>query len=138
MSGRQVIGGRFEIADPERDLGYAARGLGTPDQARRCLSECLQLGGKTGSILPILHALPAVALLLADRGEAERAVELYALASRYPFVASSRWFEDVAGKHTAAAATGLPPDAVAAAQERGRTRDLWATVEELPAELGAD
>ena len=37
-------------------------------------------------------------LLLADQGENERGVELYALASRYPFVAKSRWFEDVVGQ----------------------------------------
>jgi hypothetical protein len=66
----------------------------------------------------------------------ERALDIYALASRYPFVAHSRWFEDVAGKHIAAAAATLPPDVVAAAQERGRARDLWATAEELLAELG--
>ena len=80
-------------------------------------------------------ALPATALLLADRGEAERAVELYALASRDPFVAHSRWFEDVAGVRIAAVAAALPPDVVAAAQERGRARDLWATARELLAEL---
>jgi hypothetical protein len=68
----------------------------------------------------------------------ERAVEVYALASRYSAVANSRWFEDIAGKHIAAAATILPPDVVAAAQERGRARDLWATMEELLAELEAD
>jgi hypothetical protein len=50
-------------------------------------------------------------------------------ASRYPYVANSRWFEDVASKHIAAAAT-LPPDAVSAAQERGRARDLWETAQE--------
>jgi hypothetical protein len=31
----------------------------------------------------------------------------------------------------------LPPNVVAAAQERGRQRDLWATAEELLAELEA-
>ncbi|MBN1933585.1 MAG: hypothetical protein JW934_02910, partial [Anaerolineae bacterium] len=70
-----------------------------------------------------------------DLGETERAVELYALASRYSVVANSRWFEDVAGKHIAAAAETLPPDVVAAAQERGRARDLWSTVEEVLEEL---
>ena len=64
-----------------------------------------------------------------------RAVELYALASRYPFVANSRWFEDVAGKHIAAVAATLPPEVVAAAQERGKARDLWATAEEMLKEL---
>jgi hypothetical protein len=84
-----------------------------------------------------------VACLLADRSgrstpDVERAVEVYALAARYPFVAHSRWFEDVAGKRiSAAAAEALPPDMVAAAQERGRERDLWAVAEELLGELEA-
>jgi hypothetical protein len=30
----------------------------------------------------------------------------------------------------------LPPDAVAAAQKRGRAQDRWATAEALPHELG--
>ena len=83
-----------------------------------------------------MFALPAMALVLADRGEIERAVELYALASRYPMVANSRWYEDVAGQHIAAVAATLPPDVVAAAQERGRARDLKATIAELLVELG--
>jgi hypothetical protein len=74
-------------------------------------------------------------LLLADRGQAERAVELYALASRYPIVANSRWFEDVAGRHLAAVAAALPAEVCQAAQARGWARDLWATARELLAEL---
>ena len=50
-------------------------------------------------------------------------------------MAHSVWFEDVYGKQIAAAAKGLPPEVVAAAQERGRARDLWATAEELLEEL---
>jgi hypothetical protein len=65
-----------------------------------------------------LLALPATALVLADAGEAERAVELYALGARYPFVANSRWFEDVVRKYIAAIAATLPPEVVATAQER--------------------
>jgi hypothetical protein len=83
----------------------------------------------------LFDALPAIALLLADRGQAERAVELYALASRYPQVSNAQWFEDVAGKEIAAVAATLKPDVVAAAQERGRARDLEATAGELLAEL---
>ena len=86
--------------------------------------------------MPFLYGLPAAALLLADQGQAEWAVELYAMASRYGFVANSRWFEDVAGRHIAAVAGTLPPDVVAAAQERGRVRDLEATTAELLVELG--
>jgi hypothetical protein len=84
---------------------------------------------------PLLWALPATALILASEGEVERAVELYALASRYPLVAKSRWFADVVGKQIAAAAATLPAERVAILQARGRTRDLEATVAELLAEL---
>ena len=95
---------------------------------------------EAGIFIPVIHALPGMALLLADAGkyarsEKERAIELYALASRFPFVANSRWFEDVAGKRIAAVAATLPPDVVAAAQERGRARELDATVAELLVEL---
>jgi hypothetical protein len=82
-----------------------------------------------------MYALAAVALLPADQGKVRRAAELYALASCHPFVANSRWFEDVAGKYNAAVAAALPPNVVAAAQEHGRARDLEATMKELLAEL---
>jgi hypothetical protein len=74
-------------------------------------------------------------LLLADLGEAARAVELYALALCSPHVANSRWYEDVVGVHISAAAETLPPEEVAAAEARGRARDLAATARELLAEL---
>ncbi len=78
-----------------------------------------------------------MALLLIDDGHLERAVELYGLVSRHPYVANSVWFEDVAGKEIADAAAALPPDVVATARERGRARDLWQTAEELLEELNA-
>jgi tetratricopeptide (TPR) repeat protein len=117
-------------------LGLAARGLGQSLQAQQHLSEALRTTTEIGAFLPLVRVLPAMALLLADRGEPERAVELYALASRYPFVANSRWFEAVTGRHIADVAATLPPEGVAVARERGRVRDLNATVLELLAELG--
>jgi hypothetical protein len=117
-------------------LGFAALAPGDLRQAEAHLYEALHTAAEIGAFLPLIHALPAIALLWADRGEVERAVELYALASRYPFVANSCWFADVAGKHIAAVADTLPPEVVAAAQERGRARDLWETAEELLAEWG--
>ncbi len=63
-------------------------------------------------------------------------MQFYALASRYPVVVNSRRFEDTAGRHIAAVAATLPPNVVAAAQARGRARDLEATVAELLVELG--
>jgi hypothetical protein len=80
-----------------------------------------------------------MALLLAEQGQPERAVELYATASRYPLVSDSRCFEDIMGKHIATVAVMLSPEVVAAARERGRARDLDATVAELLSELqGSD
>ena len=83
-----------------------------------------------------LYVLPFVARLLAEQGQAERAVEIYALASRYPYVANSRWFGDLVGQRIAEAAATLPAEVVAVAQERGRARDAWATAQELLGELG--
>ena len=82
-----------------------------------------------------MYALPAAALFLVDQDKAERAIEIDALTSRYPHVANSRWFEDVAGRHIAAAAAAVSNKIVEAAQERGRARDLEVTAQELLAEL---
>jgi predicted ATPase/class 3 adenylate cyclase/tetratricopeptide (TPR) repeat protein len=133
------IGHRENLGCALAVLGYAARGLGHLPQARQHLHEALQVVAEIGAFVPLVLALPAVALLLADRGDAqgaERAAELYGLAWRYPFVANSRWFKDVAGRRIAATTVALPPDVIAAAQERGRARDRDTTVAQLLAELG--
>ena len=116
-------------------LGYVARALGDLDRARHYLATALRTATEIGTFLARMIALPAVALLLADQGQAERAIELYALASRYPVLANAHWVEDVAGRHIGDLAETLPPDVVAAAQERGRARDLDDTVQELLVEL---
>ena len=116
-------------------LGLAERGLGRPDQARQHLYESLQISSEIGVFQWLVLPLSAIAALLTDAGHRERAVEIYALASRYPYVANSRWFEDVFGRHIDAVAATLPSDVGAAARERGRARDLQATVKELLAEL---
>jgi hypothetical protein len=84
----------------------------------------------------------ATALHLADLATASpqeglRAVEFYALASRYPTVANSRWFEEIAGNRIAALTARLPQEAVAAARARGEARDLAATVADLRGEFEA-
>jgi tetratricopeptide (TPR) repeat protein len=134
------LGLRADLGEALGGLGIALRGLGYLPQAEQHLSEALRTAVEIGAFRPLMYVIPAMALLLADaggsaRGEKEQAVELYALASRYRYVANSRWFEDVVGKHITAVAVNLPPEVVAAAQERGRARDLWATAAELLAEL---
>jgi hypothetical protein len=86
-------------------------------------------------LMPALFGLVAAARLLADEGERERAVELYALAAQNPFVANSRWFGDVAGKALSEVTATLPAERVAILQESGRNRDLEATVAEILSEM---
>jgi len=62
-------------------------------------------------------------------------VELYALASRYPLVARSRWFAGVVGDTLAQVAATLPRERVAVLQERGRARDPSTAVKELLSEV---
>jgi tetratricopeptide (TPR) repeat protein len=116
-------------------LGYAERGLGRFAQAGQHFCRALQIATETQSFVALMFTLPGMALLLVDLDHKERAVDLYALASRYPMVANSRWFTDVVGRPIAAVAATLPPDVVAAAEERGRARDLETTIAELLAEL---
>jgi predicted ATPase/DNA-binding CsgD family transcriptional regulator len=116
-------------------LGLAARGLERRDEAWRHLASALEGAGKGPRFLELMTVLAGIALLLADEGQIERAIELYALASRYPFVANSCWFEDVAGRQITAAADTLPAERVAILQERGQARDLETTIAELLSEL---
>jgi tetratricopeptide (TPR) repeat protein len=129
------VGAQERLAQALAVASYAARWMGDLRQAEEHLFAALSTVAHMGVLRPLVYALPAMALLLVDRGQQERAIELYALASGYPFVANSRWFEDVAGKQIAAAAATLQPDMVAAARERGRARDVEATVKELLSEL---
>jgi hypothetical protein len=116
-------------------LAIATRGLGDTPGARQHLCHALEIAQESEAVLPLLWALPATALLLAGEGEIERGAELYALASRFALVAKSRWFADVAGNTLAEVAATLPAERVAVLRERGRTRDLEATVAELLVEL---
>ncbi len=131
------IGFRDEESWALAGLGYVARLVGDREKARQHFRAALQGAVETKGLFPAAFSLPGAALLLADRGQRERAVEIYALVSQYPFVAKSRWFEDIAGQHIAAAAADLPREVVEAAQARGRARNLQDVVAELLAQLGA-
>lgn len=118
-------------------LGYAALGLGDLIQARRCLYQALQMGIEADAFLPTLIALSGIALLMARTSHPERAIELWALLSRYPFVTNAALLQETAGRHIAAAAAALSPEAVDAAQSRGSIRDLNIAATELLSQLGA-
>jgi tetratricopeptide (TPR) repeat protein len=129
------IGQRDDAALYLGYLGFAECKLGHRSQARTHLAEAMRIAAQFQAGVLASSIISGIALFLAEEGKAQRAAEIYALASCEPYVANSQWYEDVCGKHIAAVAATLPPDVVAAAQQRGRARDLWETAEELLAEL---
>ncbi len=133
----QEIGQQSVGSSALRCMAIAALRLGKRCQARALLREALGIALEIRTLTSTIQPIAGTALLLAGAGDAERAVELYALASRYPYIGNSRWWDDVAGKNIAAAAATLPPDIVATCQDRGRTRDPWETAEALLDELCA-
>jgi predicted ATPase/DNA-binding SARP family transcriptional activator len=117
-------------------LGYAAQGLDDLAQAQQYLYDALQMGVKANAFLSIVIALSGVALLMARMDDAERAVELWALLSRYPLISNAQLFQDTAGRYIAAVAADLPPETAVIAKERGLTRDLNAAATVMLAWLG--
>jgi tetratricopeptide (TPR) repeat protein len=126
-----------QVGWPLAQLGYAHWLLGDRLRAQAELLEVIQSTARQQVFLPVLFALPAIALMLAEQGRPERAVELYALAWRHPVIANARNFIDSFGRPLEAVVAALPPDIAAAAQARGRALDLWATAATLQAELTA-
>ena len=117
-------------------LGLAQLELGQIDEARQSITGSLQTALQVRSFTILISVLPLAAYVLARDGRISQAVELYALASRYPFVANSRWFVDAVGKPIEALMASMSPEKVTAAQERGRGQDLWETAAALLDQIG--
>ncbi|NLS78164.1 MAG: hypothetical protein GXY76_12985 [Chloroflexi bacterium] len=121
------------------ELALLAAARGRLGEARDHLLFALRAYANAGDLpAAVPYVVPAIALYFARLGQAERAVELYAMAEKHPWVARSVWHEDVMGRPVGEAAAALPPEAVRAAEERGRAREWRSTVEELLAELAAE
>ena len=78
-----------------------------------------------------------IALLLAEQGHTERAIELYALAWRHPLLANAQCFVDTFGQRLDKIVARLPFAVAAAAQVRGQALELWETAAMLHTELRA-
>jgi predicted ATPase len=116
-------------------LGIVSLKLNQPDQAKEHIRVGLRKGLEISSSIAQVHALSATAFFLAGQGDRERAVEIYALASRYPRISKSQWYQDIIEHPLATLTSSLPAEVIAAAQKRGRERDLEETVRELLIEL---
>jgi tetratricopeptide (TPR) repeat protein len=131
------IGDVGHLSLPLAQLGYTHWLLGDRPRAQAELLEVVETAVRQRAFTPLLLALPAIALMLAEQGHQERAVELYALAWRYPLLANSQSFIDSYGQRLDLLVAALPPDSAAATQARGRLLDLWETAASLEAELKA-
>lgn len=108
--------------------GRLAFARGETRQAWEQVLEGLRLLLRYKNFFWALYGIATLALLLAERGEIERSVTLYALAEKQPFVSNSRWFADVFGQHIEAAAASLSQERRASAQAGGQQLELWETV----------
>lgn len=115
--------------------GILAAAMGQTAVARQHLQAELETAVRRRDQLNLANVLAAIAFLQAIGKNTVDALENYALARRHPFVANSRWYEDVVGRHIAEIAAALPPKIVEAAQKRGESSDLWETAEKLVFEL---
>ncbi|MBN1873375.1 MAG: AAA family ATPase [Anaerolineae bacterium] len=116
-------------------LGYAYCGMGQLTPARECLYQALKMAREIESFVAFMFILPGVVWLLIALEDSVRAIELYALLSRYPMVANSRWFADIVEQHLVDVMAMLPADSVAQAEESGWAGDLDKMVTVLLAEL---
>jgi len=129
------IGEEHRLAHAQAFWGYAARGLGRRAEAQHYFFQALHSACAQQGFLTLLFVLPGIALLLADQGEVEGAIELYAQIADVPMVANSQMRWDLAGRHLDAIATPLPREIVAAARARGKAGDLWFIASTLLVEL---
>jgi predicted ATPase/DNA-binding CsgD family transcriptional regulator len=114
-------------------LGTADLQLGQVERARGRLRQALQIWEQCKNDDILRFSLPAVAWLLAVRGEARRAGEAYALAHRDRHFTDSRWFGDVFEQPLAVIAS-LPEEALTPEVQL----DINAAVQQLLGELTPD
>jgi tetratricopeptide (TPR) repeat protein len=130
-----VIGGCWGVPVSLQRLGDIALIEDNEDQAIEHYWQALQRAIETPYTELRLHLLLGPARLCVQRGDADRATDLAALARHHP--ASVEETHDKADALLDRLRSELPPEAYAAAEARGRARDLEATMRELLAEFEA-
>jgi predicted ATPase len=130
---RVVLGGCWGIPVSLQTLGDVALATGDTVEAKQYYRRGLQMARDESYVELRLHLLLGPIKWLARRGNVEGAVELAALARHHP--ASIEETRGKAEELLHGLQAELPSEAYAAAEERGRARDLRATVEELLEEL---
>ena len=120
----------IHTSTPHTELSYVFLRQKQLDQAEAQLHSSLLEATRIGAFHLAANALPALALLEAAQGKHERAIEDYEVALQFPYIANSKWFEQVAGKQISALKAGLPVERVDAAVDRGRSLDMWHAIKD--------
>jgi hypothetical protein len=120
---------------PYSYLGILYVNIDQLDRAREYLCRALEIGVEINSVMAQIPALGGISLFLAQQGKLEYALEIYALMNRYPWMGNARNNKDIIEPSLTSLTASLTPEVIAAAQKRGRERDLGETVQELLAEL---
>jgi predicted ATPase/DNA-binding SARP family transcriptional activator len=125
------IGQRDQLGAALASLGHSEFALGNVAEAHTFIREALQIASGIGAFIPLLYAVPLVAMLEANHGEAKRAVELYALTACFPFIADSHWFNDVYERHISDTALDVTLERTAETHEQEKTQTLWAAARRM-------
>lgn len=116
-------------------IGFPTLAMGDLEKANDCFYRALELALKTGYDHMVLYAVSGIACVLVERGQYERATELFGLFLDHPKTPAiykdfiQPWYEDLALK--------LPPDVYEVAIERGKASELNQVVESLQREQDA-
>lgn len=86
----------------------------------------------------VYPTLAEIALLLADRGDIIRALELIGIVTQQGYLAQSRWFADLYGKPIEKMAAGITAEEDNEARKRGQMLGLSGMVDRLLGELKTD
>jgi predicted ATPase/transcriptional regulator with XRE-family HTH domain len=116
---------------------YEAWDLSDRRRARTLALEALRIAVEEHHLLALGMVLPICPLLLLEQGEPVRAAEIYGIDASGPLWHASKLVAMTRERVYASICAALPPEQIAAAQERGRQLDPWTTAAELLEELTA-
>jgi tetratricopeptide (TPR) repeat protein len=126
---------RIGYGGPLSGMVIASCKAGDLVMARRYLLECLRFAWETREYIGLLELLPALALYLVRQGELTRGLSIWALARTSPYVANSRWYEQVVGREIEELTASLPQEEAETAARRGRELDPWSTIASILAQF---
>jgi predicted ATPase/DNA-binding SARP family transcriptional activator len=106
-------------------LGYIVYRRGRMEEVIQYLEGALGNGLELGCFYTLTVGLSLLALMFAEGGDLEQAVELYATVTTHPVAENSMWFMDIFGKRITALTASLPAEVICAARARGASREYF-------------